>query len=77
MAQLNMMEDEFHAHRMAEHKRATAFLIRREMEREQEKEKREEEWEQKHEKACRVKETFLKGGEEALIKGKCLRLTQD
>jgi phosphoglycerate dehydrogenase-like enzyme len=69
MARLDMMEEEFRARRMEEHKCAAAFSLRREMECEQDKEKREE-WEWKREKARRAKAAFLKGGEEAQIKGK-------
>jgi hypothetical protein len=39
--------------------------------------KREEEWAQKHEKAHHAKTAFVKDGEEALIKNKLSRLTQD
>jgi hypothetical protein len=38
MAWLNMMEEEFHTHRMEEHKRATYFAIHCEMDHEQDKE---------------------------------------
>jgi hypothetical protein len=77
MARLNMMEEEFRAHRMAEHKRATYFAIRREMDHEEDKKEREEERAQKREKAHRTKEAFARGGEQALMKGKWPRLTQD
>jgi hypothetical protein len=46
MAQLNMMEEDFYAHRMEEHKHASYFAMR------------EEEREQKHEKARRTKISF-------------------
>jgi hypothetical protein len=39
MIELNMMEDDFHAHRMAERKRAAYFVIQREMARDEYKEK--------------------------------------
>jgi hypothetical protein len=42
MAQLNIMEEEFRAHRMAEHKCAAYFVIHHEMDRERNNEKREE-----------------------------------
>lgn len=77
MARLNMMEEEFRDCRMAERKRATFFAIRREMDREEDKKRREEERARKREKARRAKEAFVRGGEEALIKGKWPRLTQD
>jgi hypothetical protein len=69
MAQLNLMGEEFCARRMAEHKHATYFAIRREMDCEQDKEKQEERA-QNHEKARRAKEAFARGGEQVLIKGK-------
>jgi hypothetical protein len=43
MVKLNMIEEEFCVHRMAEHKRATYFAIQREMAHEEYKEKQEEE----------------------------------
>jgi hypothetical protein len=43
MVEKNMMEEEFCAHRMAEHKHATYFAMKREMDREEYKEKREQE----------------------------------
>jgi hypothetical protein len=70
MIELNMMEKEFHAHRMAEHKHAAYFAMKHEMGREEYKEKREEERAQKHEKARRVKEAYAKDGERVLMKGK-------
>jgi hypothetical protein len=42
MVELNMMEEEFCARRMAERKRATYFVMQREMACEEYKEKREE-----------------------------------
>jgi hypothetical protein len=70
MIELNMMEEEFHARRMAEHKHAAYFAMKHEMGREEYKEKREEERAQKHEKARRVKEAYAKDGERVLMKGK-------
>ncbi len=43
MVELNMMEEEFHARMMAEHKRTTYFVMQREMAHDEYKEKREEE----------------------------------
>jgi hypothetical protein len=77
MAHLNMMEDEFCTRRIVEHKHAAAFLIHREMECGKDKEKQEEERAQKCKKVCSAKATFLKGGEQAIIKGKWPCLTQD
>jgi hypothetical protein len=77
MVELNMMEEEFHGHKMVERKRAAYFAMKREMAHEQYKEKREEERELKHEKARRVKKTYAKGGERSLMKAKWPRLTQD
>ena len=77
MARLNMMEEEFRDRRMAELKRDNFFAIRREMDREEDKKRRDEERARKREKARRAKEAFVRGGEEALIKGKWPRLTQD
>jgi hypothetical protein len=76
MVELNMMEEEFHARTMAEHKCAAYFAMKREMDREEYKEKREEERAQKREKARRAKEAYAKGGERALMKGKWPHLTQ-
>jgi hypothetical protein len=67
MAQLNMMEQEFRAQRMAQHKQAAYFAMRHEMDSEQDKEKREEERARKPEKAHHAKEAFARGGEKALI----------
>jgi hypothetical protein len=39
MVELNMTDEEFHAHRMAERKRAAYFAMQREMKREEYKEK--------------------------------------
>jgi hypothetical protein len=77
MAQLNMMEDEFYAHRMEERRRAAYFAMHHEMDREQDKEKQEEERAQKREKAHRAKETFPRGGDKTLMKGKWSCLTQN
>jgi hypothetical protein len=77
MVELNLMEEEFCARRTAERRRAANFAIQHEMDREEYKEKREEERARKHEKARRVKETYERGGEKALMKGKWPRLTQD
>jgi hypothetical protein len=51
MVELNMMEGEFHARRMAEHNHAAYFAMQHEMARDEYKEKREEERAQKREKA--------------------------
>jgi hypothetical protein len=77
MVELNMMEEEFRARRMAKHKHAAYLAMKCEMDREEYKEKQEEERARKHEKARRAKEVNAKGGERALIKGKWPRLTQD
>jgi hypothetical protein len=77
MVQLNMMEEEFHARRMEEHRCAAYFAMQREMDREECKVKQEEERAHKLEKARRAKEAYARGGEKALIKGKWPRLTQD
>jgi hypothetical protein len=70
------MEEEFRARRLEERRRAAYFVMRCEMDREQEKEKWEERsW--KCEKAHRAKEAFARGGDNALLKGKWSRLTQD
>jgi hypothetical protein len=77
MVELNMMEVEFHAHRMAELKCAAYFAMQREMDRDEYKEKREEERTRKREKAQRAKEAYARGGEKVLMKGKWPCLTQD
>jgi hypothetical protein len=77
MVELNMMEEEFCARRMAECKRAAYFAMRSEMACEEYKEKREEERAQKHKKARCAKEVYTRGGERALMKGKWPCLTQD
>jgi hypothetical protein len=77
MARLNMTQEEFCAHRMEERRRATYFVMRREMDHEEYKEKREEERSRKHEKAQHAKEAFARGGDKALMKGKWPYLTQD
>jgi hypothetical protein len=76
MVQLNMIEEEFHARRLEEHRRAAYFAMQCEMDREEYKEKREEERAQKREKARRAKEAYARGGEKALIKDKWPHLTQ-
>jgi hypothetical protein len=70
IVELNMMEEEFHAHRMGECRRAAYFA----MDREEYKEKQEEEGAQKHEKARRAKEAYARGGEKALMKGNLSRI---
>jgi hypothetical protein len=77
MVELNMMEEEFRGHRMAERKCTTYFAMKREIAREEYKEKREEERVRKREKARRAKEAYAKGGERAQMKAKWPRLTQD
>jgi hypothetical protein len=51
IVELNMMEEEFHARRMEERRRASFFARQREMDREEYKEKQEQERAHKHEKA--------------------------
>jgi hypothetical protein len=51
MVELNMMDEEFHACRMEERRRAAFFARQREMDREKYKAKREEERARKREKA--------------------------
>jgi hypothetical protein len=77
MAELNMMEEEFHARSMEEHKRAAFFARQHEMDCEEYKEKREQERAHKCEKAQRAKEAYARGGDEALRKAKWPSLTQD
>jgi hypothetical protein len=77
IVKLNLMEEEFCAHRTAEHRRAVFFTSQREMDCEEYKEKREEERARKREKARRAKAAYERGGEKALVKGKWARLTQD
>jgi hypothetical protein len=77
MVELNMMKEEFRAHRMEERKHAAYFAMQREMDHEEYKEKREEERARKREKARRAKEAYARGGEKALMKAKWHRLTQD
>jgi hypothetical protein len=77
MVELNMMEEEFCACRMAERKHAAYFTMQREMARKEYKEKREEERERKREKARHVKEAYARGGEKMLTNGKWPRLTQE
>jgi hypothetical protein len=62
MVELNMMEEEFRAHRMAERKRVGYFAMKHEIDREEYKEKRE--------KAQRTNEAYAKGGVRELMKGK-------
>jgi hypothetical protein len=77
MVQLNMMEEEFCARRLEEHRHAAYFAMQHEMDHEEYKEKRGEERAQKCEKAQRAKEMYARGGEKVLIKDKWPRLTQD
>jgi hypothetical protein len=70
MVELNLMEEEFHARRTAERRRAVFVARQREMDREEYKEKRKEERARKREKSRRVKEAYERGGEKALVKGK-------
>jgi hypothetical protein len=77
MVELNMMEEEFHAHRMEERKHIAYFIMQHEMDREKYKEKREEERTQRREKARRAKETYARASEKALMKVKWPHLTQD
>jgi hypothetical protein len=70
MVELNMMEEEFHARRMEEHRRAAFFARQHEIDHEEYKEKREEERACKREKAWRAKEVYERGGDEALRKAK-------
>jgi hypothetical protein len=77
MVELNMMEEEFRAHRMVERKWAAYFAMQCKMAHEEYKEKREEERARKHEKDRCAKEVYVRGGERALMKGKWPRLTQD
>jgi hypothetical protein len=76
MVELNIMEEEFCAHRMAERKCAAYFAMQCEMAREY-KDKREKERAPKREKARHVKEAYARGGERVLKKGKWPRHTQD
>jgi hypothetical protein len=77
MVQHIMMEEEFHARRLEERRRAAYFAMQHEMDHEEYKEKRKEERAQKREKARRAKEAYARGDEKELIKGKWTRLTQD
>jgi hypothetical protein len=77
MVELNMMEEEFRARRMAERKLAAYFTMQCEMAHEEYKEKREEERARKREKARHAKEAYARGVDKALMKGKWTRLTQD
>jgi hypothetical protein len=77
MVELNMMEEEFHARKMVERKRAGYFTMKHKMAHEEYKNKREEERAQKHEKAQHPKEAYARSGERALITHKWPRLTQD
>jgi hypothetical protein len=77
MVELNMMEEQFHTRRIAERKRIAYFTMQREMTHDEYKEKREEEMSRKREKAQRAKESYARGGEKAVMKGKWPRLTQD
>jgi hypothetical protein len=75
IVELNLMEEEFHARRTAERRRAIFFARQREMDREEYKKKREEVRARKREKARCAKEAYERGGEKALVKGKWARLT--
>jgi hypothetical protein len=75
MVELNMIQEEFRARRMVEHKCATDFAMQREMARDEYKEKREEERTRKWEKTQCAKEAYARGGERALMKGKWPYLT--
>jgi lysozyme family protein len=77
MVELNMIEDELCACRMAECKHTDYFTMQREMAREEYKEKREEEKTQKQEKTRCAKEAYARGGERALMEDKWPHLTQD
>jgi hypothetical protein len=77
MVELNLMEEEFCARRMAEHRRDTYFVMQREIDRDEYKEKREQERAWKRERAQRAKEAYERGGEEAPRRAKWPRLTQD
>jgi hypothetical protein len=77
MVELNMMEEEFHAHRMTELKHVAYFAMQREMTHEEYKEKQEEERARKREKTRHAKEAYARGGEKALMKGKWPRLTHN
>jgi len=77
MARLELMENEFRARRRAERERDADRLRRREEERRKEEEKRTEERARKLEKGRRAKAAYVKGGQDALNKGKWPRLTQD
>jgi hypothetical protein len=77
MVELNLMEEEFCARRMAERRRDTYFALQREMDHDEYKEKQEQERARKREKARRVKEAYERGGEEVLRRAKWPCLTQD
>jgi hypothetical protein len=77
MVELNLMDEEFHARRTAEHRHVVFFASQREMDREEYKERQEEERARKREKARRAMAAYERGGEKALVKGKWARLTQD
>jgi hypothetical protein len=77
MMKLNKMEEELHARRTAECKRAAYFATKYEMDHEEYKAKREEERAQKHEKTRHAKKAYAKGGERALMTRMWPRLTQD
>jgi hypothetical protein len=74
MVELNMMEEEFRAHRMEEGRCAAYFVMQCEIDREEYKEKPEEERAHKREKTRSVKEVYARGGEKALMNGKWPRL---
>jgi hypothetical protein len=77
MVELNMMEEDFRAHRMEERRRAAFFARHREMDREEDKGKQEQERACKCEKVRRAKEAYERSGDEALRKAKWPSLTQD
>jgi hypothetical protein len=77
MVELNMMEEEFRAHRLEECSHAAFFARQHEMDHDEYKGKREEERAQKREKARHAKEAYERGGEKVLMKGKWPHLTQD
>jgi hypothetical protein len=70
MVELNLMEEEFRACRMAERRHDAYFAMQREIDRDEYKEKREQERTRKRERARRAKEAYEQGGEEALRRAK-------
>jgi hypothetical protein len=75
MVELNLMEDEFYARRMAECRHDTYFIMQREMGCDEYKEKQEQERAWKRERARWAKEVYKRGGEEALRRAKWPGLT--